>query len=159
MQFLSNLLDSPFIDLNSLDCPTILTKNFKYNCQNHTFGEEKFSKHCARAEACFYFDWLTNESEDLTKVEVPLLPSSTICALTTQDGILNLSISKDETIKTGNQFLQRKIKLLLTEEEVHTFTLLIYYIEHFLQWKKQNLRGSSQTIPPEVASDALTPNW
>ena len=54
--------------------------------------------------------------EELTKVEAPLSPSPTICALITGDGNLSLSISKDETIKTGNQFLQRKVKLLLNED-------------------------------------------
>ena len=45
VQILCNLVDSPV----------------KYNRQNHTFGEGKFIKHCAREKACFYFDWLTNE--------------------------------------------------------------------------------------------------
>ena len=74
--------------------------------------------------------------EELTKLEAPLSPSSTICALITGDGNLSLSISKDETIKTGNQFLQRKVKLLLTEDEIRSLTHLVYYIEHFIQWRK-----------------------
>ena len=51
------------------------------------------------------------------KVKAPLSPSSTICALITGDGNLSLSVSIDKTIKTGNQSLQRKNKLLLTEDE------------------------------------------
>ena len=56
--------------------------------------------------------------EQLTKLEAPVPPSSTICALITQDGILILSISKVEgNHKDRNNFLHRKINLLLTEEE------------------------------------------
>ena len=69
--------------------------------------------------------------EELTKVGAPLSPSSTFCALITGDGNLSLSISKDETIKTGNQFLQRKVKCLLTEDKIRSFTHLVYYIESF----------------------------
>ena len=79
-------------------------------------------------------------TEDLRKVEEPLSLSPTICALTTGDGNLSLSISKDETIKTGHKFLQRKVKLLLTEDKIRSFTHLVYYIEPFLQWRKQNVK-------------------
>ena len=66
-------------------------------------------------------------------MQAPLSPSSTICVLIKGDGNLSLSISKDETIKTGNQFLQRKVKLLLTEDKIRSFTHLVQYIEHSLQ--------------------------
>ena len=69
--------------------------------------------------------------EELTKMEAHLSPSSTICALITGDGNLSLSIFKDKTIKIGNQFLQRKVKLFLTEDEMHSFTHLVYDIELF----------------------------
>ena len=97
--------------------------------------------------------------EELTKVEVPLSPSSTICALITGDGNLSLSISKDKTIKTGNRFLQRKIKLLLTEDEFCSFTRLVYYIEPFLQWRKQNAKNSTQSLSSETLTDVETPGW
>ena len=97
--------------------------------------------------------------EELTKVEAPLSPSSTICALITGDGNLSLSISKDETIKTGNQFLQRKIKLLLTEDEIRSFTHLVYYIEPFLQWRKQNVKKSTQSLSSETLTDVEAPGW
>ena len=89
----------------------------------------------------------------------PLSPSSTICALITGDGNLSLSISKDETIKTGNQFLQRKVKLLLTEDEIRSFTHLVYYIEPFLQWRKQNVKNSTQSLSSETLTDVETPGW
>ena len=97
--------------------------------------------------------------EELTKVEAPLSPSSTICALITGDGNLSLSISKDETIKTGNQFLQRKVKLLLTEDEICSFTHLVYYIEPFLQWRKQNVKNSTQSLSSETLTDVEAPGW
>ena len=95
--------------------------------------------------------------EELTKVEAPLPPSSTVCDLITGDGNLSLSISKEKTIKTGNQFLQRKVKLLLTEDEIRSFTHLVYYIEPFLQWRKQNV--STQSLSSETLTDVETPGW
>ena len=97
--------------------------------------------------------------EELTKVEAPLSPSSTICALITGDGKLSLSISKDETIKTGNQFLERKVKLLLTEDEIRSFTHLVYYFEPFLQWRKQNVKKSTQSLSSETLTDVEAPGW
>ena len=61
VQFLSNLLDTPVVDLNSLDCPTIASKTSSFNCKNHSIAPGKFNKHCAREKACFYFEWLANE--------------------------------------------------------------------------------------------------
>ena len=97
--------------------------------------------------------------EELTKVEAPLSPSSTICDLITGDGNLCLSISKDEIIKTGNQFLQRKVKLLLTEDEIRSFTHLVYYIEPFLQWRKQNVKKPTQSLSSETLTDVEAPGW
>ena len=97
--------------------------------------------------------------DELTKVKAPLSPSSTICALITGDGNLSLSISKDENIKTGNQFLQRKGKLLLTEDEIRSFTHLVYYIEPFLQWRKQNVKNSTQSLSSETLTDVESPGW
>ena len=97
--------------------------------------------------------------EELTKVEAPLSPSSTICALITGDGNLSLSISKDETIKTGNQFFQRKVKLLLTEDEICSFTHLVYYIEPFRQWRKQNVKKSTHSPSSETFTDVKALAW
>ena len=97
--------------------------------------------------------------EELTKVEAPLSPSSTICALITGDGNLSLSISKDETIKIGKRFLQRKVKLLLTEEEIRFFAHLVYYIEPFLEWRKQNVKKSTQSLSSETLTDVEAPGW
>ena len=96
---------------------------------------------------------------ELTKTEAPLSPSSTICALITVEGNLSPSISKDETIKTGNQFLQRKVKLLLSEDETRSFTHLVYYIELFCQWKKQNVKNSTQSLSFETLTNVETPGW
>ena len=91
--------------------------------------------------------------EEFTKVEAPLSPSSTICALITGDGNLSLSISKDETMKTGNQILPRKVKLLLTEDKIRSFTHLVYYNEPFLQWRKQNVKKSTHGLSSETLTD------
>ena len=61
-QLLSELPDSPVIDLNTLKCPNISLNFFTVNCGNHSSTERGvFNNHCAREKACFYFDWLTNE--------------------------------------------------------------------------------------------------
>ena len=158
IKFLPDLLDCSLIDMNSLACPSISVNYFTQNCRNHSKGKNIFNKHFAKEKAIFYFNWLTIR-EELTKVEAPLSPSSTICALITGDGNLSISISKDETIKTGNQFLQRKVKLLLTEDEIRSFTFLVYYIEPFLQWRKQNVKNSTQSLSSETLADVETPGW
>ena len=70
------------------------------------------------------------------------------------DGNLSLSISKDKTIKTRTQFSQRKDKLLSTQDKIQSFTRLVYYIEPFLQWKKQNVKTSTQK-----KQNVKTLNW
>ena len=155
---MSELLECPVIDLNSLECPPISVNYSTQNCQNHSKGKNIFNKHCAKEKAIFYFNWLTNE-RGLTKVEAPLSLSSTICALITGDGNLSLSISKDKTIKTGNQFLQRKVNLLLTEDEIRSFSQFLYYIEPFLQLRKQNVKKSTQSLSSETLTDVEAPGW
>ena len=90
VNFLSELLECSIIDLNSLECPSKFGNSFKGNCRNHSKGKKNF-----------------NEGES-TKVEAPLSPSSTVCVLITGEGNLSLSISKDETIKTREQFFTEK---------------------------------------------------
>ena len=97
--------------------------------------------------------------EELTKVEAPLSPSSPICALITGEGNLSLPISNDETIKTGNQFSQRNVKLLLTEDEIRSFTHLVYHIEPFLQWRKQNVENLTQSLSSDTLTDVEAPGW
>ena len=107
VQFLSDLLECSIIDLNTLACPSISVNYFTKNCQNHSKGKNLFNKHCAKEKALFYFKWLTNE-RGIDENGSPLSPSPKICALITGEGNLSLSISKDETKKTGTQFLQVK---------------------------------------------------
>ena len=104
----------------------------------------------------FYFNWLTNE-RGIDEVEAPLSPISTISALITGDGNLSLSISKDETIKTGNQFSQRKVKLLLTKDEFRPFNHLVYYIAPFRQCRKQNVKNSTQSLSSETLTGVEHP--
>ena len=61
-QLLSELLDSPVIDLNTLERPNISYNFFPVNCRNHSSTQrDVFNNPCAREKACFYFDWSTNE--------------------------------------------------------------------------------------------------
>ena len=61
IKFLSELLECPFSDLNSLECPSISVNYFTKNCQNLSNGKNNFNKHCAKEKAIFYFNWLTSE--------------------------------------------------------------------------------------------------
>ena len=84
--------------------------------------------------------------EELTKVEATLSPSSTICTLITEDGNLSPSISKEESTKTGNQFSQRKKNCCWLRIKFHPFTHLVYYVEPLIQWRKQNVSNSTQSL-------------
>ena len=158
VNFLTDMLECPVTDLNSLECPSISANNFTQNSQNHSNCKNIFNKHFAKEKAIFYFNWLPMR-EELTKVEAPLSPISTICALITGDENPSLPISKDKTIKTGNQFLERKVKLLLTEDEIRSFTHLVYYIEPFLQLRKQNVITSTQSLSSETLTNVEANGW
>ena len=96
--------------------------------------------------------------EELTKVEALLSSSSTICALITGDGNLSLSIFKDKTIKTGNQVLHRKIKLLLTEDEIRSFTHSIMSKTQTRVYPPRLLLMSKHTVGEETdKNDPLLP--
>ena len=97
--------------------------------------------------------------EESTKVEAPLSPSSTVCALITGDRHLSLAISKDETKKKLETSFQRKNKVLLTEDEIRSFTQLLHYIESFLQCRKQNVKTSTQSLSYEALADVQAPGW
>ena len=120
---------------------TKLSKSFK--------GQKHFQQTLCKRKSHILFQ-LVNRLE--SKVEAPLSLSSTICALITGDRNLSLSISNDKTIKTGSEFLQRKVKLLLTEDEISSYTHLVCYIEPLLQCRKQNVKNSggasNQTTVP-----------
>ena len=61
VKFLSELLECPVTDLNSLECPSISVNYFTQNCQNHSKGKNIFNKRCAKEKTIFYFNWFTNE--------------------------------------------------------------------------------------------------
>ena len=59
-ELLSELIDCPIIDLSTLDCPKIsvfYSKLLEYSSTQHGGLNKLF----VRENACFYFDWLTNE--------------------------------------------------------------------------------------------------
>ena len=47
-------------------------------------------------------------------------------------------------------FTQRKVKLLLTEKKIRSFTYLVYNIKHFFQWRKHNVKNSTQSLPTRL---------
>ena len=88
--------------------------------------------------------------EKLTKVEAPLSANSTICALMTKEGTLNLSICKGETIKSGTHIRQRKVRVLLTEEEIRSITHLVFYIEHLFSGENKMSDYQRKVSPPKL---------
>ena len=59
--------------------------------------------------------------------------------------------------KNRKPVLQRKVKLLLTEDEIRSFTHLVYYIEPALQWRKQKVKNSTQSLSCETLTDVEAP--
>ena len=101
--------------------------------------------------------------EELRKMEKPLSLTSTSWVMIKGDGSLSLSTSKDKTIKTRNHFLQRKIKLLWTEDQNSSFTLLVITIVPFLQRGKQNVKNCTKNLSSKTPTDVEAPvqwkNW
>ena len=88
--------------------------------------------------------------EELTKVEAPLSANSTIYALITKEGTLNLSICKGETIKSGTQIRPRKVRVLLTEEENRSITHLVFYIEPFFSGENKMSDCQRKVLRPKL---------
>ena len=163
VKFLSDLLECSITDLNSHACLSISVNNtfdiyFTQNCQNHSKGKNIFNKLCAKEKVIFFFNWLTNE-RGIDESGSNLVTEFNNLRLDYGDGNLSLSISKDESTKTGNQFIQREVKLLLTEDQIPSLTPLVHYIEPFLQWRKQNVKNSTQSLYSETFSDVKAPGW
>ena len=131
VKFLSDLLECSIIDLNSLAFPSISVNYFTQNCQNHSKGKNVFNKHCAKEKAIFYFNWLTNE-RGIDESGSTLVTESKNLRLDYGGRESESFNFQRRNHKTRNQFLQRKVKLLLTEDEIRSFTHLVYYIESFL---------------------------
>ena len=55
VKFLSELLECPVIDLNSLGCPSISVNYFTQNCQNHSNCKNNFNKYWAKEKSHFLF--------------------------------------------------------------------------------------------------------
>ena len=146
VKFLSDLLECSIIDLNSLACPSISVNYFTQNCQNHSKGKNIFDKHCAKEKAIFYFNWLTIE-RGIDEGGSALVTEFNNLRLDYGEENLSLSISKDETIKTGNQFLKRKVKLLLTEDEICSFTHL-YIILNIFSGGESKMSKTQPTVWP-----------
>ena len=82
--------------------------------------------------------------EEKTKVEAPLSPISAITALVTGDSYGESFNVQWRNHKIRKPISQRKVKLLLTEDEICSFTHLQYYIELFLQRRMQNVKKLNQ---------------
>ena len=60
MNFLTQMLECPVTDLNSLECPSLSANNFTQNSQNHSICKNNFNKHFAK-KGHFLFQLVTNE--------------------------------------------------------------------------------------------------
>ena len=77
--------------------------------------------------------------EELTKVEAPLSANTINFGLRTEEGTLNISVCKVETMKGGIQICPRDNRALLRKEEFRLTTHWFFYIETFIQWRKKGL--------------------
>ena len=156
VKFLSELLECPVIDLNSPECPSISVNYFTQNCQNHSNCKNKFNKNCAKEKTIFYFNWLTNERGFDKSGGNLVTEFNNLC--------LDYGARESESFNFQRQNhkirkLQRKDKLLLTEDEICSFTHLVYFIEPFLQWRKQNVKKSTQSMSYKTLTDVEAPGW
>ena len=87
--------------------------------------------------------------EELTKVKAPLSANSTICALITKEGTLNLSICKGEATKSGTQTRPENVRVLLREDENFSITYLVFYMG----------KTSSVSLASETSIDIEASNW
>ena len=47
----------------------------------------------------------------------------------------------------------------MTEEEVRLFTHLVYFIESFPKWRKQNVENSTESLSSETITEVEAPGW
>ena len=109
VKFLSELLECSIIDLNSLECPSKFGNSFKQNCRNRSKGKKTFQRRGIDK-----------------KGGTPVTEFNSMC-LDYGDGNLSLSISKDETIKTGKQFFTEKSSIVTDRGRnllIHLFSIL-----------------------------------
>ena len=150
------MLECSVSDLNSLECPSISVNYNKKNCQSHSKGKNHFNKQCAKEKAIFYCNWLTIEREIDDSGSTPVTEFNKLCF--DYGGRESESFNfQRRNHKTGNHFLQGKIKFLLTEDEICSFAHLVYYIEPFLQWRTQNVKTLTQSLSSKSAIDVEAP--
>ena len=77
---------------------------------------------------------------------------------------LRLDHKKGDTdpfkLQGGNntQIRPREVRVLLTEEEIRWITQLVFYIERFIQWRKQKVGLSTQSVPSKISTNIKTSN-
>ena len=96
--------------------------------------------------------------EELTKVEAPLSGNTINFGLRTEEGTMNISICKVETMKSGTQICPRNNRALLRKEEFRSITHWFFYIEPFIQWRKQWVGLSTQNLVSKTSTDIETSN-
>ena len=149
------MLECSVIDLNALECPSLSVNFYTQKCQNHSTGKNNFNKHCAKQKTIFFFKWLTNERGIDKNGGTGF---NNLCL--DYGGQESESFSfRGRNKKSGNQFSHRKVKLLPTEDKIRSFTHIVYYIEHFLHWRKQKVKISTQSLSSGTHTDVEAPGW
>ena len=132
---------------------------FSVNCGNHSSTQRGiFKNHCAREKACFYFDWLNNE-RGIDESGSTLVSEFDYLRLEHKGGDTEPFNLQGEAIKSGTQIRQKKVRVLLTEEEIRSITHLVFYIELSIQWRKQNVGFSTQSLASETSIDIEKSKW
>ena len=95
--------------------------------------------------------------EELTKMEAPLSANTINFGLRTEEGTLNISVCKVETLKSGTQICLRNNRSLLRKEEFRLTTHWFFYIETFIQWRKKLLDCQRKILPQKLLLIAKHP--
>ena len=140
------MIECSIIDLNSFECPSISVNYFTQNCQYLSKGKNVFNKHCAKEKAIFYFNWLTNEWGICESGSTLVTEFNNLRLDYGRREPESFNLQRRNHKKTENQFLQKKVKLLLSDDEIRSFTHLVYYIEPFFQRGKQNVKNPESVL-------------
>ena len=97
--------------------------------------------------------------EELTKVEAPLSGNTINFGLRTEEGTLNISICKVKTMKSGTQICPKNNRALLRKEEFRSIANWFFYIEPFIQWRKQGVGLPTQNLASKISTDIEKSNW
>ena len=120
--------------------------------------QKQFQQTIAKEKAISYFNWLTNEREIDESGGTVVTEFNNLCLDYGERESVSFNFQR-RNHKNRKPVFTEKVKLLLTEDEIRSFTHFVYYTEPFLQWRKQNVKKSTQSLSSETLTDVEAPGW